>query len=200
MFWFTQSPGWLGSVVLTSLIALIPIVGSMVLLGWLLEARDNLRRGLPQVPSAGFSYLSRGVAPWVSLIVWGIYAYVPILIVGIIAGGIAAAVAGGGSGAGGIVGLLAGLIELAVVVVLLYLLSSVIGVSDRDGIGAALNPLRIWRTANANSGAAWRWVGAELLMTLILIIPLLLVVGILGISAIYLATAPAQADLDESVA
>src|SRR5260370_25235287 len=67
--WFTAAPDWIASVVLMSLIFLIPFVGQMVIFGWVLEARDNLLRKENLLPSAGFSYLQRGVRPFVATVV-----------------------------------------------------------------------------------------------------------------------------------
>src|SRR5215831_16992538 len=54
------------------LISLIPIVGLMVLYGWLLTAVDNLRAGRQVVPPAGFAYLSRGIGLFVVYLVYAL--------------------------------------------------------------------------------------------------------------------------------
>ena len=57
---------------LMGLISLIPIVGQIVMLGWMLAALDNLRAGHQVLPPAGFSYIGRGVNLFVVYVVYGI--------------------------------------------------------------------------------------------------------------------------------
>lgn len=71
IMWPFRSAQWLGQVVLQSLIAIIPFVGSMALAGWILTAADNLHQGLPVVPPAGF-YLRRGARLYFVAFVWGV--------------------------------------------------------------------------------------------------------------------------------
>ena len=73
MMWPFRSAQWLGQVVLQSLIAIIPFVGSMALAGWVLTAADNLHQGLAVVPPAGF-YLRRGARLYFVAFVWGVLA------------------------------------------------------------------------------------------------------------------------------
>ena len=54
------------------LISLIPIIGQMVLLGWMLAALDNLRAGRQELPEAGFSYIGRGLRLFVVQLVYGL--------------------------------------------------------------------------------------------------------------------------------
>jgi hypothetical protein len=106
LFWFFDAPDWVGPVVLTGLIGFIPIVGQMVLYGWLLEARDNLRRGWLAVPRASFDYLQRGA--WVVLVTLVFAASFLLLEILVLVGlGIAAASSSSGTQVA-IVGLLIG--------------------------------------------------------------------------------------------
>jgi Protein of unknown function (DUF4013) len=70
--WPSRDPDWVRKVVLTGLILFIPVVGAIVLLGWMLAALDNLRAGHPVLPSPGFSYLGRGLPLFVVYVVYGI--------------------------------------------------------------------------------------------------------------------------------
>jgi Protein of unknown function (DUF4013) len=54
------------------LILIIPIVGQIILLGWLLATLDNLRAGHHEMPPAGFSYFGRGVRLFVVLLLYGL--------------------------------------------------------------------------------------------------------------------------------
>jgi hypothetical protein len=67
--WPLQTAGWFARVVLMSLIALIPFVGTMAIAGWVLTAADNLHNGSATVPPAGF-YLRRGARLFFVSYVW----------------------------------------------------------------------------------------------------------------------------------
>lgn len=73
--WPFRSSEWIGRVVLQSLIALIPFVGSMALAGWVLTATDSMHAGDPTVPPPGF-YLRRGARLYFVAFVWGLIASV----------------------------------------------------------------------------------------------------------------------------
>ena len=59
--WPFRDPDWLGKVVIMGLILLIPIVGGINGLGWMLATIDRLRAGEERLPPANFDYLGRGV-------------------------------------------------------------------------------------------------------------------------------------------
>ena len=58
--WPFRDPDWLGKVVVMGLILLIPIVGGINGLGWMLATIDRLRAGDQRLPPANFDYLGRG--------------------------------------------------------------------------------------------------------------------------------------------
>ena len=76
--WPFRDPDWFSKIVLMGLISLIPIVGWLQLLGWMLTCLDNLRHGLQQLPPAAFRYASRGVHVFLASLVWGLIAAVVI--------------------------------------------------------------------------------------------------------------------------
>ena len=197
LFWFFEAPDWVGPVVLTGLIGLIPIVGQMVLYGWLLEARDNLRRGWLAVPSASFSYVQRGVGP---VLVGIIYGAGFLLVLTPIALGIAAAVNYGSPGSAfavaTLLSLLIVMLALTYVVLLFFFLAAILSVSDRYGFAAGCDPSRLWKVATRNATRSWQVAGALLLGSLIAgLIPL---VGFLFAPAAYLMGAPYLARFDET--
>src|SRR5215467_1070665 len=60
-----RDPAWVGKIAVQGLILLIPIVGWIAAVGWLLLAFENARSGRNELPAAGF-HLSRGI--WLFLV------------------------------------------------------------------------------------------------------------------------------------
>lgn len=164
--WPTRDRGWVGKVIVMSLITLlglIPIVGAifstLILMGWMLTALDNLRADRLELPPAGFSYLGRGVNVGV---VFLLYALVLVVILGVFFGlgiGMAAATSGGsgGSGAGSAAGSIFILLGYAVVLIgslaLAFAFPIIVLQTERGGIGAGLNVAEIVRIAQSNPSA-----------------------------------------------
>ena len=69
--WALKDPEWVSKLLLMGLIGLIPIVGGLQQLGWMLAALDNLRAGRSQVPPAGFRYATRGVWLFLAALIYG---------------------------------------------------------------------------------------------------------------------------------
>jgi uncharacterized protein DUF4013 len=200
LFWFFEAPDWAGPALLMALIGLIPVVGGMVLFGWVLAIRDNLRRGLQVLPPASFSYLERGVWVVVVLLVYALaFLVVEAIVVGVLVG---LAAANGPVALIASLAVLLGFIWLAWLVIFSFLLAALISLTDRYGASAGLNPARLWRAANANLGASWKVAGAIALGTLIIVvvslIPLVGLVAILGGPFPYLMAAPYLAQFDET--
>ena len=59
--WPFRDPEWLNKILIMGLIQLIPIVGGINGLGWMLVTIDRLRAGEERLPPANFDYLGRGV-------------------------------------------------------------------------------------------------------------------------------------------
>jgi hypothetical protein len=58
--WPTRDPEWAGKLLIVALILLIPIVGAINGLGWMLASIDRLRAGETRLAPANFGYLARG--------------------------------------------------------------------------------------------------------------------------------------------
>jgi hypothetical protein len=69
--WASRDPQWISKVLLMGLIGLIPIVGALQQLGWMLASLDNLRAGRYEVPPAGFRYATRGVWVFLAGLIYG---------------------------------------------------------------------------------------------------------------------------------
>jgi hypothetical protein len=149
LFWFTSTPEWSTRVIVTGLIGLIPIIGGINVIGWVLAATDMVRSGWKELPPAGFQHLERGVGPFVVGLVYGLAVSVVVVVM------ILSAVLLGMRGhvqiiiAIGIV-LLVVLLLVAFWLAALYLFAAVLIGSDRLGIARAIDPRRLFALARAN--------------------------------------------------
>lgn len=149
LFWFTGTPEWEGRVLLTGLIALIPIVGSMNTLGWTLVATDMIRQRWKELPPAGFHYLERGAAPFVVSFLYGLVGL--FVLVAMLVGGFVLLFSNHGRPAAGVV-----LIVLSVIFIVawwmisLLLFAAILIGSDRLGLGRAINPVVLVRLVRQN--------------------------------------------------
>ena len=154
LFWFTSTPDWFQRVIVTGLIGLIPIIGSINMLGWTLTATDMVRGGWKELPPAGFQHLERGVAPFVVGLVYGLVLSVVLVVLAVLA------VAFGVSGRAPLVvigialGLLGLLLLLAWWLAALYIFAALLIGSDRLGIVHALDPRRLYALTRANHHAS----------------------------------------------
>lgn len=205
MFWFLRSPGWFSPFFVTGCITLLPFVGQIVLNGWYLAARDNLRAGWLLLPRAGFQYLERGLAPWVVTLVYGLYSLPVFFLLSL---GLAAAI---GQESGVAVALLASvlvLFTLAYLLTLGFVSGALFDLADAQGILAAIDPRRLWAAATADTRQSWRVFGALFLGAVIYLaitivaLPILIFIPFGGLAlnlllpGVYLMAAPAQADFN----
>src|SRR5439155_537358 len=70
--WQYCVPECITKIVLSVLIGIIPNVGWLQLLGWMLAALDNLRHGWQVLPPAGFRYATRGINLFAASLIWGL--------------------------------------------------------------------------------------------------------------------------------
>jgi hypothetical protein len=143
--WPSRDPEWVRKVLLTGLILIIPVVGQIVLLGWMLAALDNLRAGHPFLPAAGFSYLGRGLNLFVVLLLYGLAL---VVVFGVLFGaGVALTLSG--SNAASLVGVVLILLSYAIVLVaglgLALVTPAIVVATERGRIGGGLNVLGVVR-------------------------------------------------------
>lgn len=150
LFWFTSTFEWQSRVLVTGLIALIPIVGSINTLGWTLVATDMIRNRWKELPPAGFHYLERGAAPFVVAFVYGVV--VLFVLVAMVVGGLVLIFSNHGVPVLGVV-----LIVLSVILIVVWwltsllLLAAILIGSDRVGLGHAINPAVLVRLVRQNA-------------------------------------------------
>ena len=86
--WPFRDPEWTKKILIMGLIQLIPIVGAITGLGWMLAALHNLRAGEERLPPANFDHLGRGfrlfvvdLAYYGCLLIVGTVLYVPATVI-----------------------------------------------------------------------------------------------------------------------
>lgn len=68
--WPFRDPAWVSKVLVMGLILVIPFVGPINGLGWMLASLDRLRAGKETLPPANFDHLGRGFRLFVVLLVY----------------------------------------------------------------------------------------------------------------------------------
>lgn len=156
--WPTRDPGWMSKVVITGLISLIPIIGWLVLVGWMLACLDNLRAGRQELPPAGFGYMGRGVNLFVVLLLYGILLAV-VLIACFIVGAILAATGSSADSSGPLapIGALFFFLGYALAILgglaLYFLLPVIVLETERGGVGGGMNVPAVVAIARRNGSA-----------------------------------------------
>ena len=141
--WPFRDPDWLSKVAIMGLILLIPIVGGINGLGWMLATIDRLRAGDQRLPVANFDYLGRGfqlfvvyLAYYLALAVLALVLYTPAILILSFQGhhDLNPFVVG--------IGIALLLLTLSVVTLgalaLTFAMPAIVLAVDRDGIGAGL--------------------------------------------------------------
>jgi len=154
--WATRDPGWIGKVIVQGLIFIIPIVGWIAGVGWLMLAFDNARAGRNELPPAGF-HLARGIGLFGAYLIYGIVLSIPGDIVrGIGAGSLAQCSNTSGTCANAIVGspflAFGSLLSFAGSLVLYFLAPTLIVMVAHYGFGGAFDIGRVWTYATSNVG------------------------------------------------
>lgn len=153
--WPARDPGWITKVAVTGLILLIPIVGIINGLGWMLAALDRLRSGDQTLPPANLSYLGRGWRLFTVQLAYGLVlsvvtaiVYVPSVVLFVHEGHGSADLALVSAGA--LLSTLAVSIATLGSVGLNFVMPSIVLETDRNGIAAGLNLSRVVRLARGS--------------------------------------------------
>ncbi|MHB8613146.1 MAG: hypothetical protein ACYDAL_12060 [Candidatus Dormibacteraceae bacterium] len=198
LFWFTSTPEWSTRVIVTGLIGLIPIIGGIDMIGWVLAATDMVRSGWKELPPAGFQHLERGVGPYVVGLVYGLALSVVVAVMILFAAllgmrGHAQIIIAIG------IGLLVVLLLVAFWLAALYLFAAVLIGSDRLGIARAIDPRRLLALARANHDVSLRtalvYAGASISLGAVsaavsFIVPLAFILVSLVLPGIYAMLVP----------
>ena len=149
--WAFKDPQWLGKMLVQGLIAFIPIIGWMAMLGWMMLAIDNLRAGRTELPPAGF-HLERGAAVFFVLLIYAIVLAIP----AIVFLSIGAVLAGGdrSSAAGAPFFILGYLLGFAAGLLLRFLYPALFLSTNRRGFAGGMDFQQVWRLSTFNVGNA----------------------------------------------
>lgn len=142
--WPFRDPDWPAKILVMGLILLIPIVGGINGLGWMLAALDRLRAGEERLPPASFDHLGRGFALFVVYLVYGLaimalaaVVYVPALLL------LTAAGRGSGNAAEAGLGVALSFLTFSVVTVaglaFTFAGPAIVLATDRGGVAGGLN-------------------------------------------------------------
>lgn len=154
--WPVRDPDWLSKVLIIGLILLIPIVGTINGLGWMLATMDRLRAGELRMAPANFSYLGRGVQLFVVQLGYGLtlaiiagLVYIPALLLAVSQSHDQAAntaVIG--------VSIFLSFLTFAIVTIgglaIGFATPSFVLATDQGGIAGGLNVSDVWRRSRAN--------------------------------------------------
>ena len=153
--WPARDPEWLTKLLIIALTLLIPIVGAINGIGWMLATLDRLRAGEEAFAPANLSYIGRGVRLFVVNLLYGLAVvliaaaiYVPALLI--------ASSQSQGSANPALVSLAIVLSLLAFSVATLgslafnFALPSIVLATDRDGIPGGLNVSAVVRRSRIN--------------------------------------------------
>ena len=153
--WPVRDPQWAPKLIIIGLISLIPIIGWMNGLGWMLGSLDRLRSGEERLADGYFAHIGRGARLFVVeliyalvVVVVGLVFYVPGILIAVIQSH--------GNANPGLIGL-ALLLDLAALglvslgsLVYTFLLPAVVIATDAGGITAGLSIGAIVRRSRAN--------------------------------------------------
>ncbi|HSS61618.1 MAG TPA: DUF4013 domain-containing protein [Candidatus Limnocylindrales bacterium] len=153
--WPFRDPDWISKILLMGLILLIPIVGGINGLGWMLAAIDRLRAGEERLPPANFDYIVRGFHLFVVYLVYYLclaaitaVVYVPAIVI--------LSQQGHDSANGFLIAIGIALLLLTVSIVtigglaLTFAMPAIVLAVDHGGIGAGLRIGEIARRARAS--------------------------------------------------
>jgi CDP-diglyceride synthetase len=153
--WPVRDPEWVTKLLLVALIQLIPIVGAINNIGWMLASIDRLRAGEEKLAPANLSYLARGARVFVVELIYALILVAVGLVIYLPGLAIAIHQNQGGSNAVLIaVAILLNLVAFGVITLgslaLTFMLPAVILTTDTGGIAAGLRIGDVLRRCRLN--------------------------------------------------
>jgi Protein of unknown function (DUF4013) len=153
--WPFRDPAWVSKLLIVALTLLIPIVGAINGLGWMLASLDRLRAGEELMAPANLSYIGRGLRLFGVQVFYELVIVVVALLIFVPA--IALSVRQGqGSANSGLIAaaVLLNLIGFSVITLLslalTFIMPAIVLATDRAGIGAGIDVRSAVRRSRAN--------------------------------------------------
>ncbi len=153
--WPFRDPEWVPKLLIIALTLLIPIVGSINGLGWMLASLDRLRAGEERLAPANLTYLGRGIRLFAVELIYAIGITAIALVIFLPA--IALSVnQGQGSANGALIGaaVLLNLVGFSVITVLslalTFAMPAIVLATDKGGVGAGINVRAVARRSRMN--------------------------------------------------
>jgi len=137
-----RDPGWVGKIVVQGLILIIPIVGWIATVGWLVLTYENLRAGRQELAPAGF-HLERGIGLFGVVVIYAIVLNIPAWILS----GMGAAASNQNTYAGAPFNALGSLWGFLAQLFPYFLMPSLIVLTVRNGFTGGLDVQRVWALA-----------------------------------------------------
>lgn len=149
-FWPARDPEWVVKILIIGLILILPIVGVINGLGWMLASLDRLRAGDERLAPANLSHLGRGVQLFVVVLIYGLVITAVALAIYIPAIVLAVKQSEGPANAGVIaLSVLLSFATLSVATIgslaLTFVTPAIVLATDRGGIPAGIHVAAIWR-------------------------------------------------------
>ena len=153
--WPFRDPDWPAKLIIIALILLIPIVGAINGIGWMLASLDRLRAGEERLAPANLTHLGRGIRLFAVELIYGIGITVIALVVFVPA--VALEVQqGNGSGDAALIGgaIFLNLLGVSVITVLslalTFLTPAIVLATDSGGVAAGINVVAVIRRSRVS--------------------------------------------------
>jgi hypothetical protein len=153
--WPFRDPAWVSKLLIIALTLLIPIVGAINGLGWMLASLDRLRAGEELMAPANLSYIRRGLRLFAVEVVYELVIVVVALLIFVPAVALSVRQGQGSANSGLIAAaVLLNLIGFSVITLLslalTFLMPAIVLATDRAGIGAGVDVRKAVRRSRAN--------------------------------------------------
>jgi Protein of unknown function (DUF4013) len=153
--WPSRDPEWLTKLLIIALTLLIPFVGAINGLGWMLATLDRLRAGEERLAPATLGYIGRGFRLFVVSLVYGLAISLVTALIYVPAFGVASNQSHGSANPGMVsLAILLSLLAFSVATLgslaLNFAMPSIVLATDRGGIAGGLNLSAVLRQARSN--------------------------------------------------
>jgi hypothetical protein len=154
-FWPFRDPEWPAKLIIIALILLIPIVGAINGIGWMLASLDRLRAGEERLAPANLTHLGRGIRLFAVELIYGIG--ITVIALAVFVPAVALEVQqGNGSGNAALIGgaIFLNLLGVSVITVLslalTFLTPAIVLATDSGGVGGGINLMAVIRRSRVS--------------------------------------------------